>query len=290
MELRIFKTLWGHVGTLEEAFTTCHENELAGVEGQVPRTPGQRREFADKLAENGLDFIAEICTAGGYVPRRNASPREHLDSLRRQAEEAAECGPLFLTVIAGCDAWAVAESIEFFGEALEITGSLNIPASFETHRSRSFFNPWTTREILHQLPTLRLTCDFSHWCVVCERLLDGEPDILTLCADRAQHIHARVGYDQGPQVPHPGAPEYREPLEAHERWWTQIWRAQSRRGMEVTTMTPEFGPDGYLHCLPFTGAPVADPWEINAWMAERERRRFADWRNSVPQAESANRA
>jgi hypothetical protein len=113
--------------------------------------------------------------------------------------------------------------------------------------------------------------------VVCERLIDTEPDIIALCAERAHHIHARVGYDQGAQVPHPAAPEYREALEAHENWWAQIWRSQLLRGLSVSTMTPEFGPDGYLHCLPFTGAPVADLEQINTWMAERQRRRFADW-------------
>ena len=41
-------------------------------------------------------------------------------------------------------------------------------------------------------------------------------------AGRAHHIHARVGCEQGPQVPHPAAPEYQEALTAHERWWTQI--------------------------------------------------------------------
>jgi hypothetical protein len=44
--------------------------------------------------------------------------------------------------------------------------------------------------------------------------------------------------------------------------------------MSTTTMTPESGPDGYLHTLPFTQAPVADLWEINRWMAETERRHF----------------
>ena len=48
-------------------------------------------------------------------------------------------------------------------------------------------------------------------------------------------------------------------------------------------MTPEFGPDGYLHCLPFTAAPVADLRQINTWMAERQRRRFAEWRDESKQ-------
>src|SRR6516164_128294 len=276
MELHIYKTLWGHTSSLDEAIAACHQHEFAGLEGQVPGNPTERKRFQAKLAQAGLGFIAEICTAGSYVPRRQATLPEHVESLRRQAEAALECNPRFLTVIAGCDAWSVEQSVDFFGEAMVIVGKLGVPISFETHRSRSLFNPWTTRDILRQLPALKLTCDFSHWCVVCERLVGDEPDVLSLCAERAHHVHARVGYDQGPQVPHPAAPIHREALEAHERWWTQIWRNQSARGLTVSTLTPEFGPDGYLHSLPFTNVPVADLTQINHWMAGREKRLFAE--------------
>ncbi len=283
MELQIFKTLWGHAGDLDAAIIACKESGYDGIEGQAPTTVAERKEFIIKLAAYDLGYIAEICTAGSYVPRRQAPASEHLESLRRHADAALECNPIFLTVIAGCDAWTVAQSVEFFGEASAIIQRLGAVASFETHRSRSFFNPWTTRDILRQLPALKLTCDFSHWCVVCERLMDSEPAVIALCAERAHHVHARVGYDQGAQVPHPAAPEFREALEAHERWWTQIWRRQLERGDSVTTMTPEFGPDGYLHCLPFTCEPVADLGQINNWMAERQRRRFAEWRVAANQ-------
>jgi sugar phosphate isomerase/epimerase len=276
MELRLFKTLWGHNGSLAEAIAACRSNHLDGLEGRAPTTAVERREFRTRMADSGLDYIAEVCTAGGYVPDRAAPASEHLESLRRQAAAAAECRPLFLTVIAGCDAWSIAQSVDFFGEAITIAQQHSLTASFETHRSRSLFNPWTTREILQQLPTLKLTCDFSHWCVVCERLIDTEPEVIALCAGRAHHIHARVGYDQGPQVPHPAAPEYQHALAAHEGWWTQIWRSQLVRGVAITTMTPEFGPDGYQHCLPFTGTPVADLVQVNVWMAERQKRRFAE--------------
>ncbi len=276
MELQIFKTLWGHTGDLDEAIAACREHDFAGVEGPAPASPAERKKFRTKLSHAGLGFIGEICTAGSYVPDRQASPAQHLESLHRSAVAARECQPLFLTIIAGCDAWSIGESVDFFGQALVVGEELGVTVSFETHRSRSFFNPWATRDILRQLPALKLTCDFSHWCVVCERLIDSEPEVLALCAERAHHIHARVGYDQGPQVPHPAAPGHRGALEAHERWWTQIWRGQSARGMAVSTMTPEFGPDGYLHCLPFTSIPVADLSQINHWMAERERQLFAE--------------
>lgn len=40
--------------------------------------------------------------------------------------------------------------------------------------------------------------------------------ILKLVADRTFHIHARVGYAHGPQVPDPSAPEYLGALEVTE--------------------------------------------------------------------------
>lgn len=275
MELRLYKTLWGYNDSLENAVMECREQGFDGIEGQPPPLKSVRSEFRKRMAEAGLGFIAEICTAGSYVPDRQASPYKHLESLRSHAEAAMECAPRFLTVIAGCDAWSIGQSVDFFGTALQMLDEFGIAVSFETHRSRSFFNPWTTREILLQLPGLKLTCDFSHWCVVCERLIDTEPDIIALCAERAQHVHARVGYDQGPQVPHPAAPEFQPALEAHERWWSLIWRSQRTRGFTVSTMTPEFGPDGYLHCQPFTREPVADLAEINRWMAKRQREQFS---------------
>jgi hypothetical protein len=72
-------------------------------------------------------------------------------------------------------------------------------------------------------------------------------------------------------VPHPAAPEYAECLASHRRMWEALWDAQIAHGYRITTMTPEFGPDGYMHTLPFTDAPVADLWQINTWMGQAER-------------------
>ena len=267
MELRLFKTLWGHTTGLDAAITSCRQLGFDGIEGPLPIAPRGRAVFRQRLQDEGLAYISELCTAGSYVPNPHTTVEQHSASFREQAEAAAECDPL-MVVLGGRDAWSIGESVQFFGEAIAYAAEVGIMVSFETHRSRSLFNPWVTREILRQLPALHLTCDFSHWCCVCERLvLDEEPELLLQCAEHALHIHARVGYDQGPQVPHPAAPEYRDALEAHERWWDSIWAAQQSAGATLATMTPEFGPDGYLHTLPFTVAPVADLVEINHWMA-----------------------
>jgi hypothetical protein len=272
-DIKLFRSLWTNGFDLDAALVECELGMFDGVEGPVPAGAAARREFAAKIAEAGVPFIAEIATGGGYVPA-GSSPRDHLDDFRRMAEESLSCSPAFLTVLAGSDAWPPAQCVDFLGQAIEAACSLGAPASFETHRSRPTFSPWATRDLLEQLPDLRLTCDFSHWCCVCERLvLDEEPGILALCAGRARHIHARVGYAQGPQVPHPAAPEFAGALAAHERWWDAAWSAGAAAG--GPTMTPEFGPDGYLQAAPFTGTPAANLDEINRWMATRQRERFA---------------
>ena len=278
MRLLLFRSLWTNGFDLDAALANCRSGVFDGVEG--PLLDG----FATKLIESGVPFIAEISTGGGYVPETRDLAL-HLSEFTSKAEFAVGVRPLFLTVLGGCDSWSPSQSVDFLGRALEIAKRLGVAVSFETHRSRATFNPWITAELLRQLPDLRLTCDFSHWCCVCERLvLNEEPELLELFVSRARHIHARVGYDQGPQVPHPAAPEYEDALIAHESWWDEIWRAKAADDSEFVSMTPEFGPDGYLQTLPFTRTPVASLDKINQWMAGRLRDRFAKFSNAAAAA------
>ncbi len=59
-----------------------------------------------------------------------------------------------------------------------------------------------------------------------------------------------------------------------------VWAAQQKRGDKTSTLTPEFGPPGYLHPLPFTHAPVSDLWDICHWQACRQQNNFAAWRRN----------
>lgn len=101
------------------------------------------------------------------------------------------------------DAWNVEESIKFYRGTLAIDNELGVSGRVyhETHRNRSLFTPYATLRILnavteyngpystssqtHQLMAgrLRITADFSHWMVGCERLLDiSESDIVMMNA------------------------------------------------------------------------------------------------------------
>jgi len=283
MKLQLFKTLWGHQGSLLQAIQQASDAGMQGIEGPAPTSPEQQEILLEALAEHNLLYIAEITTAGTYVPERHASLDEHLASLERKLVLSRPLNPLFITCLGGCDAWPEDQSLEFFELAMEMAMSFELPISFETHRSRSLFNPWITQRVVETIPNIRLTADFSHWCVVCERLMDTELDVIEAIAPNVHHVHARVGYEQGPQVPHPAAPEYEYALRAHQGWWEMIWREQIRAGFGFTTMTPEFGPDGYLHEAPFTREAVGDLWEMNVWMGEEERRHFLEFSSDLDQ-------
>ena len=274
MQLKLFKTLWGFEGSYESAALLAFEAGFQGLECRAPREKEDRAKLAAALARYELDYIAEICSCGSYVPERWATPAEHLRDIETKAALAREFKPRLCNVICGCDAWDEATQLDFFSQALEIGARQNLALSFETHRSRSLFNPWITAKVAAHLPELRLTADYSHWTVVCERVLETEWDILTALAPQVRHIHARVGYDQGPQVPHPAAPEYAKELAFQQKCWAAVWAAQKAQGYKVSTMTPEFGPDGYLHTLPFTRMPIGDLWEINRWIGHLEQEHF----------------
>ena len=286
MELQIFRTLWGAGEDYTAIAAAAASAGFDGLEGQLPQHAHGLVALARGLRAHGLRYIGEICTGGSndayWIPVREATVCEHLRSFEAGIERLLDSGIAFefINCMGGLDAWPIAASVEFFGRAMQISARHEVTVAFETHRARSTFSPWATQAIVEALPDMKLTVDFSHWCVVAERLIDDEVDALAAAIPRAFHIQSRVGYEQGPQVPHPAAPEYRYALLAHQRWWQRVWDAQRAAGRTVTTMTPEFGPNGYLQAAPFFGPPAADLWEVNRWMADTERTHFEAWLGS----------
>ena len=274
MQLQVFRSLWGWQGDWAALAAQTRALGFAGIEARLPADPVAMRAA---LAAEGLDYIAVAFTGGDVVPDQAWTPAQHAEHLARAIDTAQGLGARFVNALAGNDRWALAAQVDFFGRAQAIAEAAGMVCSFETHRATSLFNPWTTLAIINQLPDLRFTADLSHWVVVCERLLDHPADDLSAFVQRVHHVQARVGYDQGPQVPHPAAPEYAAALGWHLAQWQAVWGVHAGQGREVTTLTPEFGPDGYTHRLPFTQLPIADHHLLNMWMARHARRTFADW-------------
>ena len=99
-------------------------------------------------------------------------------------------------------------------------------------------------------------------------------DTVKLAISRTDHIHTRVGHAEGPQVNDPRAPEWKDAVNAHFDWWDQVV-GQKRSAGKLLTMLTEFGPVDYLPALPYTRQPVADQWEINKYMLDTLRTRYA---------------
>jgi hypothetical protein len=107
------------------------------------------------------------------------------------------------------------------------------------------YSPWLTRDLLERHPKLRFVADFrsdasqqgmlahnvcSHWTNVAEAH-PSHPELLKVIeaiAPRVLHVHARVGYEEGPQVPDPRAPEWMGYTTAFEHMWKLVWAAQVR--------------------------------------------------------------
>lgn len=245
--------------------------------------------------KHGLDAIGQLHTCGYPVASRRVE--DHVKSFSQLVQLAKAAGVIFANSHSGHDSWSLEESLQFFREANKIAHEAGLLVTHETHRRRALYSPWRSTEIITALPELRITADLSHWAVVSERIFDDPadaewwPKTLSLVASRAALIHARVGYAQGPQVPHPAAPEYAagmcqcmhmrclfphqlpSELAAHEKWWDAIVASMRSQGRRVY-VEPEHGPAPYLHTLAFTNVPVADLWEVNTWIGKRLQARY----------------
>lgn len=271
MQLVLVRHLWGVDLTngFRLRFDEWRRFGYEGIETPLFSVP-DIGEFRQALREQEFFWIPQIFTGAGH----SRSVEEHVRTLRKEVEVCLAEQPAFFNAQSGCDAWSLEQAAEFYGRAVELEKSLGVTICHETHRSRYLANPWNTKAVLKRVPELKLTCDFSHWVCVAERLLPDCEEELAAAAEQCCHIHARVGYEEGPQVPDPRAPEWEAHLKAHEAWWKQVWRAQRAKGLERTTLTPEFGPPPYMQTLPYTKQPLADLAEVCDWMAARMRAKF----------------
>lgn len=258
----MFKAIWGMTGNWELQFRQIFEAGYTGVESWMPAAEDVTL-FKELLEKYNLDLILQVYTGGN-----------HSASLEEQVQFAASFQPLLINAHSAKDSMPYDEQIIYFERAIALEKQIGIPIAHETHRGRATFTPWSTARLLRDLPDLHIAADFSHWCCVCESMLDDQIDNVKLAIQHAIHIHARVGYEQGPQVPDFRAPEYEYALLKHEQWWEAIIQRHRAADRPYVTFTPEFGPPGYMHTLPFTNQPVVDLWDVCLAMGHRFRERF----------------
>jgi sugar phosphate isomerase/epimerase len=274
MELKILKGAWGMPGTWDTRLKQIAEAGYDGIETPLPTVEEETR-FRELLEQYNLVLIAHVYTGceDNEKPYPN-SAEEHMLSFEKQVERAAAFNPISICAHSAKDSMQYDEQLKFFEQAIRIEKKYQILIGHETHRGRATFTPWSTSSLLKDLPDLHIAADFSHWCNVCESMLEDQQENLAIAFKHAIHIHGRVGFEQGPQVPDFRAPEYEYALARHEQWWDEIAAHHQFMGRSHLTFTPEFGPPPYMHTQPYTGQPVVDLWEICYAMGQRFRERF----------------
>ncbi|HKG53331.1 MAG TPA: TIM barrel protein, partial [Anaerolineales bacterium] len=156
--------------------------------GSLHESPG---EIARLHTNYGLRLIGQILTQGQTY-------QDHIKSFESQFEFAAQCQVVFINSHTGRDIFSFEENIQIFQRVTQLSQSSGIPILIETHRGRPTYSAIETRKYLEALPEMRLTADFSHWMVVHESGLADQRETVELAITRADYIHARVGYAEGP--------------------------------------------------------------------------------------------
>jgi sugar phosphate isomerase/epimerase len=271
MKIRFFCPLWGSDQIDFRLFLDkVRESGYDGVEMSLPEDDEKKAEVTGLLKENGLDLIAQ------HWETLTPVYEKHREEFSRRLINLATARPLFINSQTGKDYFSFAQNAGLISIAEHVEQEYGIRVIHETHRGKFSFAPHITADYLRKIPDLKLGLDLSHWCTVAESWLEDQDEVVGLAADRAFHIHSRVGFPEGPQVTDPRIPEWKHALDRHTEWWMGVIEKRLRDGWEKFTITSEFGPYPYMTLLPSTGEPVADQWAINVFMKDYLKERIRE--------------
>jgi sugar phosphate isomerase/epimerase len=266
-QLLIMATDWGYTGNHDSFFAKIKEEGYDGAESWCPGDEKGRQELAAAAEKYGMK-LGLLFGAGDKDPKKN------LDEFTKVLKAGADMKPVYINCHTAKDFFTPEQLKPFFEFTFQLSREKNIPIYHETHRGRALYSAPVTRGFIEKHPALRITFDVSHWCVVHESMLDDQEETLAMVLERTDHIHARIGYQEGPQVNDPRAPEWEYAVKLHFAWWDKIVERKKKNGERITFLT-EFGPPLYMQTLPYTLQPLSDQWAINVYMMKLLRKRYA---------------
>lgn len=263
MIIKYFCPVWGSENLDFKLFLDrVKQSGYNGIELSLPQDPLKKEEILKLLKQYDLQFIAQHWET--LIPDYDIHKREY----RQRLENLVTTEPLFINSQTGKDYFSFEQNEGLIRIADELSEQYGVRIVHETHRGKFSFAAHITYQYLKKLPRLRIGLDLSHWCNVAESWLDDQKEALDLALSRADHIHARVGFPEGPQIPDPRAPEWKEALDKHTGWWTTVINQRKEEGWKEFTVTAEFGPYPYMAISPYTKQPVANQWDVNVYMME----------------------
>ncbi len=268
MAIKFYAPHWGNKLPFSTFCANVKQAGYDGVETHLPFEPHEKQEILQILADYELEFI------GQYWQSLEKDVNEHAKNYEKYLRHLAEVNPVFINCQTGKDYFSFAQNKRLFDLASNISQETGIPILHETHRGKALFAAHICQQYLEELPELKICLDISHWCNVHESLLEDQEEAVSLALNHTAHIHSRVGHQEGPQVNDPRGPEWQEVLDTHLAWWDKIVAKHQQEGTDLT-ITTEFGPANYMPVLPYTQMPVANQWEINVFMMNLLRERYA---------------
>ncbi len=273
MPIKFYAPQWGN--TLPFALF-CQNVKAAGYDGvemALPLEAQESRIITDTLRQYGLELI------GQYWQSFERDLNEHSRNYEKYLRNLIAANPVFINCQTGKDFFTFDQNKQLFDLADRISAEIGVKIIHETHRGKALFAAHIAQEYLTKLPDVRICLDISHWCNVHESLLDDQTEAVSLAISRADHIHSRVGHPEGPQVADPRAPEWELTLNTHLAWWDQVVETHRANGTNRSggpvTVTTEFGPATYMPVMPYTQLPIGNQWEINVFMMNLLKERYA---------------
>lgn len=264
--LTIYATKWGFEGSIDDFCKQAKREGYEGIEDWFPNNKADEDALYEALDKYDLRFGALAGSDGNTF-------KAHQESYTKNLRRVIAKKPDFINCHAGKDFFLFEESKQLIDLAIRESKASGVPVYQETHRGRMLFASHVCEHFIDEIPDLKLTLDISHWCAVAESLLDDQKETVEKALRRTDHIHSRIGHQEGAQVPEPRAPEWQGAVDAHYAWWDQVVKYKKEAG-EPLTMTTEFGPANYMWTMPYTRQPLADQWAINVHMMHEWRKRY----------------
>lgn len=268
MKIKFLCTYWGSENlTAKQFLDSVIQNGYEGVEINFPEEDSFIEEFLGELKiireTKNPDFIF---IAQQVLPNKSETVEEYCVRLQQRLEFLTKLKPNFINSHTGKDFFEFSENCKIIELTEQIARESGIPIWHEIHRGRFSFHLKTLHKYLDIFPKMKLIADFSHFCVVSESNLEDQKELLERVLPNIKHIHARVGFEQSPQVNNPFAPEWENHLNQYMNWWKRIIEIKSNQNAEYISITPEFGPFPYMPQEPFTLKPLSNQWEVNLEM------------------------
>jgi hypothetical protein len=268
MEVSFFCPRWGFENTDWDIFLKkVKKAGYIGVEWFPFGENCNPENVIDLLEKYNLKYSIVMTVLGDFN-----SFEDYLSLMNKQVNELSSIGknkskPLFISAQIGREYFTKQQINNCIEDCEKISQNHKIPIYHETHRNKWTYACHLCKENLETHPNLVLTLDISHWFCVSESYLEDQQEAVNLAISRSKHIHARVGYTQGAQVPDPRIAPYNEALKKHLEIWDKWIENQKKIGAVTSIITPEFGPPPYLTNISNKDDQEIQ-WELNLWIKD----------------------